>query len=606
MEANSLSDITQLASNPPKYPRNPTEQQRKPLTLYLERVPGSRDIILTTLRPLRKNVTAEDIAASLYYLHLNTEDDLRFLEDDDAAIPEETQSLAASLQKPLPRKPLPESARSSLDVVNPPTKPSTALSNRDGTSVGLTGNHPTATEAKQSIPRRPLGPRPQQPERNFERKPLPNSENTPLVTFQEQTLHPRVSKESMSSYKSQDPAFENAGKPRQSSYDAFSITIIRRDPSSGAQWNVGTVSGRPTLDDGNDRQAKSSSPSRKPYFDMSIQLTSPGYTYFRNSQPVGSLGDFTKMRGQSSTPNAIRDNLDASKSQTQPSQSFDREIHMEGSSSWTRQHKSRGSDASSKQGARGRSHSGSSFTEALANTSLGPGGDPNNSQSKGYVFYSPWNGRCKFSTGSAGRTLRCKHSLPNPTTTTESLATAHLSATVSELRFNLPTAAVFESAKSAIKKEFRDSGLSAKIGHIRQKMSTEKASLNPAPRPHSTSYAAMYPSDDDETPPLPPRHHRGSFVTDSSDEGERPPLPERPNTASYAADSWGGEDDSRLDLSLGQEKAGGGNRGKRAKLGKLIIYDEGFKMLDLIVAANMGVWWSVWESEHQEAFNGPQ
>jgi hypothetical protein len=52
-----------------------------------------------------------------------------------------------------------------------------------------------------------------------------------------------------------------------------------------------------------------------------------------------------------------------------------------------------------------------------------------------------------------------------------------------------------------------------------------------------------------------------------------------------------------LDLSIGQERAGGGNRGKRAKLGKLIIYDEGFKMLDLIVAANMGVWWSVWGSD---------
>lgn len=538
------------------------------------------------------------------------------------------------MQKPLPRKPLPESARSSLDQPNPLTKPSTTLSNRDGTSVE--GNRPPATEVKQSIPRRPLGPRPQQTEKTFVRKPLPGVENTPLGTSQDQTLHPRVSRESARSYQSQDPVFENASRPRQSSYDAFSITIIRRDPSSGAQWNVGTVSGRPTLDDGNDRQGKSSSPSKKPYFDMSIQLTSPGYTYFRNSRPAGSLGDITAMRGQSSAPNAMRDSLDAGKSQALPSQSFDREIRMEGSSFWTRQHKSRGSDASSKQGARGRSFSGSSFTEALANTPLGPGGDPNNSQSKGYVFYSPWNGRCKFSTGSAGRTLRCKHSLPNPTTTTESLATAHSSATVSELRFNLPTAAVFASAKSAIKKELKDSGLSAKIGHIRQKLSSEKASLDSTPRPHSTSYAAKYPSDDDEPPPLPPRLDHGSFVTDSSDEGERPPLPERPNAATYAADSGGGEDDSRLDLSLGQEKAGGGNRGKRAKLGKLIIYDEGFKMLDLIVAANMGVWWSVWvglprsdpqssnisclprystrkkltrptlqESDHREAINGP-
>jgi hypothetical protein len=56
------------------------------------------------------------------------------------------------------------------------------------------------------------------------------------------------------------------------------------------------------------------------------------------------------------------------------------------------------------------------------------------------------------------------------------------------------------------------------------------------------------------------------------------------------------EDDPHLDLSIGQEKAGGGNRGKRAKLGKLVIHHEGFKMLDLVVAANISVWWSVWES----------
>ena len=33
-----------------------------------------------------------------------------------------------------------------------------------------------------------------------------------------------------------------------------------------------------------------------------------------------------------------------------------------------------------------------------------------------------------------------------------------------------------------------------------------------------------------------------------------------------------------------------------SRLGKLIIHDEGFKMLDLIVAVNMAVWWSVWET----------
>jgi hypothetical protein len=55
-----------------------------------------------------------------------------------------------------------------------------------------------------------------------------------------------------------------------------------------------------------------------------------------------------------------------------------------------------------------------------------------------------------------------------------------------------------------------------------------------------------------------------------------------------------------FDMSLGREKAGGGNRGKRAKMGKLIIWDEGLKMLDLVVAANVGVWWNVWERKMNE------
>jgi hypothetical protein len=59
------------------------------------------------------------------------------------------------------------------------------------------------------------------------------------------------------------------------------------------------------------------------------------------------------------------------------------------------------------------------------------------------------------------------------------------------------------------------------------------------------------------------------------------------STSSGGADS----DEDRMDFSLARELAGGGLRGKSAKLGKLVIEDEGFKMLDLVVAACMAVWW---------------
>ena len=109
----------------------------------------------------------------------------------------------------------------------------------------------------------------------------------------------------------------------------------------------------------------------------------------------------------------------------------------------------------------------------------------------------------------------------------------------------------------------------------------------------------MYPSDEENPPPLPPRSHHTLFVNKSSDDErshDRPGLQMFPSNMSPLSED---DDEAHLDLSLGQERAGGGNRGKRAKLGKLIIHNEGFKMLDLVVAANMGIWWSVWESDYR-------
>lgn len=42
VEARSLSSITAVASNPPAYPRNPTQKKLDPLVLYIVRVPGSK------------------------------------------------------------------------------------------------------------------------------------------------------------------------------------------------------------------------------------------------------------------------------------------------------------------------------------------------------------------------------------------------------------------------------------------------------------------------------------------------------------------------------------------------------------------------------------
>jgi len=69
VQADSLSPIMNLADHPPQY-INPNAPVLSSLILYIVRVPGSQDLFLTTLHPLQSTVTAEDINACLYYIHI--------------------------------------------------------------------------------------------------------------------------------------------------------------------------------------------------------------------------------------------------------------------------------------------------------------------------------------------------------------------------------------------------------------------------------------------------------------------------------------------------------------------------------------------------------
>lgn len=519
------------------------------------------DIILSTLKPQLKNVTAHDVASSLYYLHLNTEDDLRLLEDDRASIPEEGSSRPSM---DISRKPLPESARASLDI----PRQVEDFSGNSGLYSTTLGKSPS----QRSIPRRPLASRSPMPSSMPGRKPLPplpGTENEAPRSSQDESFVPKASNETTRSSRS-EPLGLNYNKLLERPPNSFSITIIRRDPTTGAQWNIGTVAGCPTTAGGRNEQG-SPQRSKKPYFDMSVQLTAPGYTTFRNSHSANYFGGNSTNPSQNMAPNG--------ESQQVPSvaSSFDRAITMEGSKFWSSmQHRRDDSDMSTRSVASARDIDyGSSSTH---NNHEGGRVSPDRSLTRGYIFTSPWGGRCKFSTGGGGRTLKCKHTLPSTTSSaSDSMATPQASAAVSELRFNLPSSDVFASFTSNSKDSTSPKRFSfPKFGHIRSKSSSDTSGAAPSYASQSSSHSTLNPNDAEYRPPLPPRSKYSSYAADPSDDDY---------------------DDSRLDLSLGQEKAGGGNRGKRAKLGKLIIYDEGFKMLDLVVASNLGVWWSVWESD---------
>ena len=295
----------------------------------------------------------------------------------------------------------------------------------------------------------------------------------------------------------------------------FQITMIRRDPTSGNQWNVGRISSTPSL-------RTDSADSRAP---VNVEISTPGYSRFcrRDSSP-------------SKTSSPLRNSPNGSpRSSTRPSTPglFVRQVRLgdpeelselrPGSSGYNDH---RASLDILNPNLQRMSFDANSSTSSLPRKMK--------SHMKEYTFLSPWSGICSFATGAGGRTIKCKHRIPSG-----SSGTSSASAPISELRFNLPA--------------FGGSSTTNTNNNDRKRSSYLSGS-------------------------------RSSMIISQPNDRE-------------GDDGWTPDEEEALDLSLGQERAGGGFRGRQAKLGKLIIEDEGLKMLDLVVAANMGLWWGVYESK---------
>ncbi|KAI0182094.1 hypothetical protein GGR52DRAFT_67228 [Hypoxylon sp. FL1284] len=594
VEARSLASLNYLAANPPQYPKKPTEEHQGPIILYISRVPGTRDIILSTLKPQLKNVTAEDVASSLYYVHLNTP-------DDEALIPPPNHTKPASSPRTseessrsgnyIPRKPVPGTssiASSRIDdaVQMPPTgKENLAQGNGTPNQQPPTrrpvlpprptpsSQNPLASQSMQPsapIQRKPLGPRPpttesynntlssaQNHDQNSDCQPGLNSEPYPPLPPR-QRAHSAISQfpgqfdSSLGSGRSPSPK----SPTKQRSFTPFSLTLIRRDPSSGQQWNVGKVDSfqleHPELI-GDDKRPQPS-PS------ITIHLETSGYAKFRGmpTHPPPEMRSSLDIRpGSASSMSRLQ--MSELHGPTTTANAFERQVMMAYSKSFAtnlrekiRHHRSRSEEdraaSTGVQSQHGRNESIASIGSfggdldsggAPAITHPAPGLKP-----RGYVFHSPWGGRCQFVTGNAGRSLTCKHILPsyggavfNPLVDGAESGNGggHKAKgqAISELRFNLPSSELFAENRSNEGAARTRDQVQSQFNRLVQK-------------------AQGLEHDDDD-------------------------------------------DDWQLDLSLGRERAGGGNRGKRAKMGKLIIFDEGLKMLDLVVAANVGVWWTAWE-----------
>ncbi|KAM3531962.1 hypothetical protein MY4038_004212 [Beauveria bassiana] len=561
-EALSLADLNLLAANPPQYPERPDEYKLEPLVLYISRVPGTRDIILSPFKPSEKNVGKQDIASSLYYIHLeHSSHELVTPTPFRNAETGSTSDGSASVMT-IPRKPLPDSAR--------PVTPESASSSKMNLAAPVPGGRQRGASLSSSLATGPYIPadaadklnRPQRRPLSMQvplvRKPVGSgavvpsmavSDSSPTTTsghrFRSDSAASalREGHDARHSYASRSPSPRKRSVTSVSPGEPFALTLIRRDPGTGTQWNVGRVTSRQLDPPAQEEEQipgmfRTNSPpdgvsTSSPPID--IQLENSGYAKFRPPPRRRSL--------EAAGLGALASN--ATDYETKPPEIgvFARQLQMGYTKSLMSNLKDKFQKLEEQINKKGHNRSDSDSSQepvkeqaALAFGQPGPGMKP-----RGYTFTSPWNGKCDFRTGHAGRSVRCYHTPQDPQNMTynqlleeQGINLPRPSATaLSELRFNLPSSELLvNSDHDATNGESKLRGHFAKL-------------LRPTSGPDA---------DDDDRDVVSP-----------------------------------------FDINIGGERAGGGNRGNRAKLGKLIVYNEGLKMLDLLVAANVGVWWGAWE-----------
>ncbi|CZT14622.1 uncharacterized protein RCC_00594 [Ramularia collo-cygni] len=526
VEASSLSAVTDIATNPPPHAHAPTHLPPLPLILYIARVPGSRDVFLTPMKPREKVVTAEDVQSSLYYVHVNgdeTGDKLASV--SVSSVNTNASQLLSGQENGVRRKPL--LPQRHMAPLTPPypiddedmstwsrTSPVPQKPNRIARKPISSNSSNSCDQNGRGLPSRPL--------------PSPPHDEEPCEPY-DTSLHASKMHLLYHSDHTQIPnPYSSPVQPIEAlpeRHPSGSLTLIRRDPSSNEQWNVASIHDPPIPEVSsaalrNPSAAKRTKRGGAPVY---LDISNPAYAQFIDTNNQATSRDsFTSSNSAESDP--------------PPEGIFRRRLHMPGSQygehTYTRSSRPVSAFASSEEILNMRRTIRSSAMDSSTDVPTSTAAAVDDRKGKGYTFTSPWDGRCEFTTGAAGKSLKCRHILPqdqhhhhlNPRSPNDEI--------VSELRFNLPT-----SNKTATPvQEKRKSHLRGLLVHRRQKSSSED-------------------------------HHAGGDD----------------------------EEEEKMDLTLGQERAGGGFRGKEAKLGKLIIEPSGLGMLDLLVAANVALWWRAYE-----------
>ena len=567
------------------------------------------DVFLTTIKPQEKVVTASDVQSSLYYVHVDSPEDYKLLKvedsEDDQSVDDTRLYPPLIEQKSVRRKAFSQShSLAHGDRPEPPPRPYTQIqaeynhsshktyrTRRKAVSAVKKPMNTSLEQPPRLSERQVLGPRPMS-HRNYTTdssilQSVPVKQNVDLRRRSEQPgvtpprLPPRPYSQVRAGSQRTDLAenkppraqlgvtndryssehgweWEKNWQERRTSkdindlhqlpqfdlepgyiYEDRSLSLIRR--YDGQQWNVGKINNTSTRSENQNIASWGAG--------ISIEIMTSGYAKFTNpgTSDGESQANVESSNGHSSPLHLYRE---ATSLSNDDKRGFRRHLRQTGLVKRPNQrHRYESTDSMIPQEVRPNidSGSGSQHLDGLSSPTL-LSSEQDTASLKRFTIQSPWDGICEFSAGIAGRSLKCKHSYRSGD---PRFGPGVHSATVSELRFNLPSSKAFRS-----------------------------------------------PATKSPTPGTPREAKRSSLFLNTRKKSSSS-IFEKPDPASVsAADGYfGSRDDleNRLDLTLGQEHAGGGFGGKQAKLGKLIIEAEGLLMMDLIVAANVALWWRVYE-----------
>jgi hypothetical protein len=348
------------------------------------------------MKPREKVVTAEDIQSSLYFIHVEQPEDTNLIAPPDFQEPNYTHqpftSSSPALAPVVPRKAVP------------------------GTSM---------IQAGTGLPGRKPVPGALTPVDNMQ-----NRQNIDAGNYAQKIgmLDPDNPRRSYDPTQYRGEKDRSAFAPRRS-YDrsrfaGTTLTLIRRDPASGAQWNVARIEDPPILEVSSSTLIEPGT-KKKAGAPMYIEVMNPGYSKFLRSQNPDRPASQSRASDMSTLPHQA---VDLSHNQMPPAtpdsaalqgqNTFRRRLWMEGT-----QHggdfghrKNNSSDSTS-----GRPTSRDSYDARLGASRPAPSPAflTHNDQAystiqvsdrptsfRGYVFTSPWNGRCEFATGAGGGSLK--------------------------------------------------------------------------------------------------------------------------------------------------------------------------------------------------------